>query len=87
MQRCHQFRGVVPPHVRANCQPHDQDIGGLHMSIGRRLLVAVILIAALGVPAVALAKAPVTISGDVTLTTTGASGGNRLVVENWKHME
>ena len=51
------------------------------MSIGRRLLVAVTLIAALGVPAVALAKAPVTISGDVTLTTTGASGGNRLVVK------
>ena len=51
------------------------------MSIGRRLLVAVILIAALGVPAVALAKAPVTISGDVTLTTTGASGGSRLVVK------
>jgi hypothetical protein len=51
------------------------------MSIGRRLLVAVALIAALGVPAVALAKAPVTISGDVTLTTTGASGGNRLVVK------
>jgi len=51
------------------------------MSIGRRLLVAVALIAALGVPAVALAKAPVTISGDVTLTTTGASGGSRLVVK------
>jgi len=55
------------------------------MSIGRRLLVAVILIAALGVPAVALAKAPVTISGDVTLTTTGASGGNRLVVKLLEH--
>jgi hypothetical protein len=51
------------------------------MSIGRRLLVAITLIAALGLPAVALAKAPVTISGDVTLTTAGASGGNRLVVK------
>jgi hypothetical protein len=51
------------------------------MSIGRRLLVAIALIAALGVPAVALAKAPVTVSGDVTLTTTGSSGGNRLVVQ------
>ena len=51
------------------------------MSIGRRLLVAVTLIAALGLPAVALAKAPVTISGDVTLTTSGASGGSRLVVK------
>src|SRR5262245_58943158 len=50
------------------------------MLIGRRLLAAVILIAALGVPTVALAVAPITISGDVTLTTTGASGGNRLVV-------
>jgi hypothetical protein len=49
------------------------------MSSGQRLLVAIALIAALGVPAVALA-APVTISGDVTLTTAGASGGNRLVV-------
>ena len=51
------------------------------MSIGRRLLVAVALVAALAVPAVALAKSPVTISGEVTLTTTGASGGNRLVVK------
>src|SRR5215213_2081176 len=50
------------------------------MSFGRRLLAAVTLIAAIGVPAVALA-APVTISGDVTLTTTGSSGGNRLVVK------
>jgi hypothetical protein len=50
------------------------------MSFGRRLLAAVTLIAALGVPAVALA-APVAISGDVTLTTTGSSGGNRLVVK------
>ena len=50
------------------------------MSIGRRLLVAVALIATLGVPAVALAKASVAISGDVTLTTAGASGGNRLLV-------
>jgi hypothetical protein len=54
---------------------------GLHMSIGRKLFVAVILIAALGVPVVALAKAPVSIGGDVTLTTTGASGGSRLVVK------
>ena len=51
------------------------------MSIGRRLLVAVALVAALAVPAVALAKAPVAISGEVTLTTTGASGGSRLVVK------
>jgi hypothetical protein len=51
------------------------------MSIGRRLLVAVTLIATLGVPAAALARAPITISGDVTLTTNGASGGNRLVVK------
>jgi hypothetical protein len=51
------------------------------MSIGRRLLVAVTLIAALGVPAVALAMAPITISGDVTLTTAGSSGGSRLVVK------
>ncbi len=50
------------------------------MSFGQRLLAAVTLIVALGAPTVALAKAPVTISGDVTLTTTGASGGNRLVV-------
>jgi len=50
------------------------------MSFGRRLLAAITLIAALGVPAVALA-APVTINGDVTLTTTGSSGGNRLVVK------
>jgi hypothetical protein len=51
------------------------------MSLGRKLIAAVALIVALGVPAVALAKAPVSISGDVTLTTTGASGGNRLVVK------
>src|SRR5689334_25199830 len=51
------------------------------MSFGRRLLAAATLIAALGLPAVALAKAPITISGDVTLTTTGSSGGNRLVVK------
>ncbi|MEO7908292.1 MAG: hypothetical protein ABIV47_01455 [Roseiflexaceae bacterium] len=51
------------------------------MSFGRRLLVAVTLIAALGVPVVALAKAPVAISGNVTLTASGASGGNRLVVK------
>ena len=51
------------------------------MSFSRRLLVAVTFIAALGVPTVALASAPVTISGDVTLTTTGSSGGNRLVVK------
>ncbi len=51
------------------------------MSFGRRLLAAATLIAALGVPAVALARTPVTISGDVTLTTTGSSGGNRLVVK------
>jgi hypothetical protein len=51
------------------------------MSIGRSMLVAAALIAALSLPAVALAKAPVTISGNVTLTTTGASGGNRLVVK------
>jgi hypothetical protein len=51
------------------------------MSFGRRLLVAVTLIAALGLPAVALAKAPVTITGDVTLTTTGSSGGSRLLVK------
>jgi hypothetical protein len=51
------------------------------MSFGRRLLVAISVIAALGLPAVALAKAPVTISGDVTLTTSGSSGGNRLVVK------
>jgi hypothetical protein len=55
------------------------------MSIGQRLLAAIVLIAALGVPAVALAKAPVTITGDVTLTTTGASGGNRLVVKLLEH--
>jgi hypothetical protein len=51
------------------------------MSIGQKFLVAVALIAALSLPAVALAMAPVTISGDVTLTTTGSSGGNRLVVK------
>jgi hypothetical protein len=56
-------------------------VEGLHMPIGRRLLVAIALIAALSLPAVALAKAPVVISGDVTLTTSGASGGNRLVVK------
>lgn len=55
------------------------------MSFGRRLLAAVTVIAALGLPAVALAKAPVTISGDVTLTTTGSSGGNRLVVKLLEH--
>ncbi len=51
------------------------------MSIGRRFLVAVTLIAVLGLPALALAMAPITISGDVTLTTAGSSGGNRLVVK------
>jgi hypothetical protein len=55
------------------------------MSIGRTLLVAVTMIAALSVPAVALALSPITISGDVTLTTTGASGGNRLVVRLLEH--
>src|SRR3954469_6891129 len=51
------------------------------MSLGRKLIAAVALIVALGVPTVALAKAPVSIGGDVTLTTTGSSGGNRLVVK------
>src|SRR5262245_32724818 len=50
------------------------------MLISRKFLAAVVLIAALGVPTAALAAAPVSISGDVTLTTQGASGGNRLVV-------
>ncbi len=51
------------------------------MSIVRRFLVAITLITVFGMPAAALARAPITISGDVTLTTTGASGGNRLVVK------
>src|SRR5215217_4767998 len=51
------------------------------MSLVQRALATITLLVVFSMPAVMLAQTPVTISGNVTLTTQGASGGDRLVVK------